>query len=75
VSDWPPAVTWAMRCAPVFTSADIPTVPLAVPLCPEVIRSHGASLDAVQLQPVSVWTFAWREPPPKPTDKLETFQV
>ena len=54
---------------------DRTTVPFAVPLCPEVIRSHAESLDAVQLQPVSVWTFAWSEPPPKPTDKLETFQL
>jgi hypothetical protein len=70
----PPAVTWAVRCAPMFASANTLTVPLAVPLCPVVIRNQAASLDAVQLQPVSVCRLAWREPPPKPTDKLETFQ-
>jgi hypothetical protein len=75
VIDCPPAVTWAMRCVPVFASANTVTVALAVPLCPDVIRSHAASLDAVQLQPVNVWTVAWREPPPKPTGRLETFQL
>jgi hypothetical protein len=59
----------------VFASATTLTVPLAAPLCPEVIRSHAASLDAVQLQPVSVWRLAWRAPPPKPTDRLEAFQL
>ncbi len=75
VIDCPPAVTWAMRCGPMFASANTLTVPLAVPLCPAVIRSHAASLDAVQLQPVSVWRLAWRGPPPKPAVRPETFQL
>ena len=73
--DCPPAVIWAIRCAPMFASANTLTVPLAVPLCPEVIRSQAASLDAVQLQPVSVWRLAWSGPPPKPADRPETFQL
>jgi hypothetical protein len=58
-----------------FASANTVTVPLAVPVCPAVIRSQAASLDAVQLQPVSVCTVAWRAPPPKPTGRLERFQL
>jgi hypothetical protein len=75
VIDCPPAVTWAVRCAPMFASTNTLTAPLAEPPCPEVIRSHAASFDAVQLQPASVWTLAWTEPPPKPIDRLETFQL
>jgi hypothetical protein len=58
-----------------LASADRLTVPLAVPVCPEVTCSQAASVDAVQLQPLSVRRLVSSRPPPKPTDRLESFQV
>jgi hypothetical protein len=64
-----------MRVVVVFASANSPTAPVDEPLCPDVIRSHGASLDAVQLHPFSVCRLDWREPPPKLTETLEGLHV
>jgi hypothetical protein len=51
------------------------TAALAVPVWADVMVSQLASLDAVQLQPVSVSRFAVRLPPPKPIEPLERVQA
>ena len=43
-----------MRSPPGFDATVIVTVPLALPFAPEAIAAQLLSLDAVQLQPVSV---------------------
>ena len=44
-----PTVIRALRAAPLLAATLYPTVPLPVPGEPEVIVTHDASLDAVQL--------------------------
>ena len=53
----PAIVTVPARCVvPVFAAIEYPTVPLPLPLAPEVIVIQEAELDAVHVQPVVVVT-------------------
>jgi hypothetical protein len=52
-NDWSPIVIVPLRAAPVFAAAEYPTVPLPVPLAPEVTLSHdGVVLAAVHAHPL-----------------------
>ena len=46
-----------------FAATDRPTVPFALPLCPDVTEIHGTPLVAVQPQPLIVDTSTLRRPP------------
>jgi hypothetical protein len=53
----PAIVAVPVRCVvPVFAATEYPTVPLPLPLAPDVIVIHDAELDAVHAQPVVVVT-------------------
>jgi hypothetical protein len=62
-----PAVREAV---PVFAAAEYVTVPLPVPLAPELIVIHEKVFDVVQLHPVPADTFVFAVPPPAPIDWL-----
>ena len=49
-------VTVPMRASPVFAAALMTTVPLPLPLAPDVIVSHDALLVVVQAQPAAADT-------------------
>jgi hypothetical protein len=69
VNAWPPIVTWPTRLpaplAPLaLLAAMISTmVALALPVRAEPIDSHASSVDAVQLQPVTVDRLNVTRPP------------
>ena len=65
----------ATRCAALLGPAASATAALAVPVGADVMVSQLASLDAVQLQPVSVSRFAVRLPPPNPMASPERLQA
>ena len=53
VKVWPPAVMVPVLVAPpVFCATEYPTLPLPVPLLPDVIVIHESVVTAVQEQPV-----------------------
>ena len=54
------------RAAPLLAPIVIDTVPLALPVCPDVIEIHDALLVAFQLHPVSVVRLTESAPPPEP---------
>ena len=53
---WPAIEMAAVRSGPVFAAAVNATVPLPVPLAPEVIEIHVAGVVAVQAQPAGLVT-------------------
>ena len=60
----PAIVTVPARCVvPVFAAIEYPTVPLPLPLAPEVIVIHGTLLDAVHAHPAAAVTVDVRAPP------------
>lgn len=64
----PPIVIVPVRAGPVFAPTEKLTVPLPVPLAPDVIVSHGAEATLVQPQPLAAVTaIAVALPPPAPT--------
>ena len=64
VNGWPPIVRAPDRASPVLAAAVQFTVPLPLPLLPEVTVNHGALLEAVQAHPVPAVTLTLPVPPP-----------
>ena len=64
VKVWPPMVSVALRPAPVLAATENATVPLPVPLAPDVIVIHGALLVAVHAHPLVAVTVTEPVPPP-----------
>jgi hypothetical protein len=74
VTVWFATVNVPLRAAPLLTAALIDTVPLPVPLAPDVIDNHDALLVAVHVHPVPVVTVTGLvAPPPPPTDRVVGF--
>ncbi len=59
--------TVAVRAAPVLAATESPTVPLELPLWPDVMVTHGALLDADHAHPAIVVTPTDNRPPAAPT--------
>jgi len=59
----PAIVSAPVRAAPAFAAAVNATVPLPLPVAPDVIVIHGALLLAVHRQPAVVVTFEVPVPP------------
>lgn len=56
-SVWPAIVTDPVRCASlVLAATSMPTVPLPLPVAPEVTLSHAELLVALHAQPLAVFT-------------------
>src|SRR6476620_11257132 len=67
VKVWPAIMSAAERGPPVVAAALYATVPLPLPLAPEVIVSHAALLVAVQAHPAALVTGTLPVPPPAGT--------
>jgi hypothetical protein len=71
VSVWPPMVSVpVLEVPPVFVATLKVTLPLPVPLAPEVMVIHDTELDAVQLQPGPAVTDALCDEPPADSERL-----
>jgi hypothetical protein len=68
VNVWPPAVRVPERAAPVFGDTVYATVPLPVPLVPDVRLIQDAFEDAVQVHPEGAVTAKLPDPPPAAID-------
>ncbi len=69
VNLWPAIVTVPVRAADVLAATVKPTVPLPLPVAPEVTTIHGSSLLALHGQPAGVVTATGDpEPPSAPID-------
>ena len=67
----PAILTDPIRTTPAFAETVNPTVPLALPVCPDDTVIHPASLVASHGQPLIVLTSTARRPPAGPIESRE----
>ena len=71
VTVWFATVNVPVRAPPMFAATLIATVPLPVPLAPEVIDNQDALVVAVHVHPAAAVTaIGPAVPPPAPVDKV-----
>ena len=76
VTVWPPTVSVPVRAAPLFAATRKVTVPLPVPLSPDVTVSQDAPLVAVHAHPLAAVTLSVGPVPPVAgTDAVEGFTL